>query len=239
MRAWIIGGALALAVGLVAAPLLAGRSASRTDGADGGATYDAGLPKLGPSERPPMQVREVKPRDGGPEVVYIGDKIGVGGGGSTKTPAASDAGPAPESSAAAANAELRAQIALLMARQARLQEQQANTQQQTELLQQMNDQLKQLNEQQAAAQQARADREAAAAAQEQQRQAAIQGLEPALEMLTSGNDQIGDILDAADQAFPPQARRDIAAARDAIGTSNLALARSLIQTAILDAQAGR
>jgi chromosome segregation ATPase len=180
-----------------------------------------------------MQVRDVKPRDGGPEVVYVGDKRGIG---PASTPL--DAG-APPAANAVTLADLQAQIASLQARQAALQQLQATSQAQAQQLQQMNDQLKQLNAQQAAAQQARADREATAVAQEQQKQTAIQGLGPALEMLNSGNGQVSDLLDAADQSFPPQARREIGAARDAIANSNLNLARGFIRQAINDAQAGR
>jgi|GEM_PF-1478500 len=238
MRLWIISGALALAVGLVAAPLLAVRSSSRTGGVDGGSgAYDGEVPRSAvsndASRRPAMQVRDVKPRDGGPEVVYVGDKRGIG---PASTPL--DAGPAPAANAVAM-ADLQAQITALQARQAALRQQQATSQAQTQQLQQMNDQLKQLNAQQAAAQQARADRDAATAAQEQQKQTAIQGLGPALDMLNSGNGQISNLLDAADQSFPPQARREIGAARDAIANSNLNLARGFIQQAINDAQAGR
>jgi cell pole-organizing protein PopZ len=238
MRLWIISGALALAVGLVAAPVLAVRSSSRTGRVDGGSgAYDGGAPSLGvtndASRRPAMQVRDVKPRDGGPEVVYVGDKRGIG---PASTPL--DAGASPAANAVTM-ADLQAQITALQARQAALQQQQATSQAQTQQLQQMNDQLKQLNAQQAAAQQARADREATAAAQEQQKQTAIQGLGPALGMLNSGNGQISNLLDAADQSFPPQARREIGAAREAIANSNLNLARGFIQQAINDAQAGR
>jgi cell pole-organizing protein PopZ len=245
MRLWIISGALALAVGLVAAPLLAVRSSPRTGGVDGGSgAYDGAVPRPAisndASRRPAMQVRDVKPRDGGPEVVYVGDKRGIG-------PASPplDAGPAPAANAVA-TADLQAQITALQARQAALQQQQATSQAQTQQLQQMNDQLQQMNDQlkhlnaqQAAAQQARADRDAATAAQEHQKQTAIQGLGPALDMLNSGNGQISNLLDAADQSFPPQARREIGAARDAIANSNLNLARGFIQQAINDAQAGR
>ncbi len=227
MRALLITGVVAVAAGLVAAPLLATRSSSNSDlSTDAG---PAGAPA--PSGRAPMQRVEVPGRDGGPTIVYVGDKKGQ----LSESPA-TDAGPAP---AGPSTAELQAQIARLQQRADELQRQQSAAQDQAQLMQETNNQLRALNAQMANAQAERQAREEQTAAQQQAVHGAIAGLGPALDMLTSGNGQVDDALDAADQSFPPQARRDIAAARDAIANSNLNLARGYIQTAIGDAQAGR
>jgi len=211
------------------------RSSSNSDGMpDAGAGLDAGPLGSSTGTRAPMQRREVQSQDGGPSIVYVGDRAGK----LTEIKAAIDGGlSAP--GAGPLLTDLQQQIVALQARQTEMQQRQNSTQEQVQLLQQMNDQLRSLNGQMTQAQTDRAAQAAQAADQQQQTQAAINGLAPALQMLQSGNGQIGDALDAAQQAFPPQAQRDLAAARDAITNSNLNLARGYIQTAIGDAQAGR
>ena len=226
MRALLIAGVVAIGAGLVAAPLLATRSSSNTDVADAGAPATPAPA----ANRAPIQQVEVPSHDGGPTIVYVGDRPGT-------------LNMSPSLDAGAANgptiAELQAQIAQLRERADQLQSQQSAAQTQVQLMQETNEQLRSLNAQMASAQADRQARQAQADSQQAAVHGAISGLGPALDMLTSGNGQVDDALDAADQSFPPQARRDIAAARDAIANNNLNLARGYIQTAIGDAQAGR
>jgi hypothetical protein len=58
-------------------------------------------------------------------------------------------------------------------------------------------------------------------------------------MLAGGNASIDDQLAQARGAFPPQAQRDIDAARTALQNRDLSAARAYLSAAISDAQQGR
>jgi hypothetical protein len=134
---------------------------------------------------------------------------------------------------------LESQITALRAQIGELEEQQASAQSQLQQLQRVNAQLNAINQQLSDTQAQRAEKEQQAAARQEEVQQAIGGLGAASETLARGSTDVGSALDAADETFTPQARRDLAAARTAIATSNLGEARALLQAAIGDAQAGR
>jgi hypothetical protein len=234
----LAAGVAVLGAAVFAVPLLAVRSSSNKDGlsdagVDGGVAPDGnnGVIEV---RRDAGTRTEIK--QDGTQVIHVGDPIGilrnydsVGGDAGTVQPGPSVA-------------ELQAQIAGLQLQQRALQDRVVaaeNQSQQLQQLQQANDQLSQLNAQLASRQAQRDQAAAESAAQQLQSQHAIDGLGAAMDAMASGNDDVGNALDTADQSFTPQARRDLAAARDAIANKNLAQARALMQTAIGDAQAGR
>jgi len=234
MRTSIILSAVVIAAGLVAAPLVVNRPSATVDLGDGGTDAGAGAQRAGSG---PPGVRQIRhSRDGGPDVMIVGDRIGVL---RNEPDGASSSTAAPPAAAANEASDLQQQIAALKVRTAQLEQQQAASQEQVRQLAQMNEQLKQLNAQAAARQAERAAGSDDAAAHQALVQRAVDGLATVLNRLAGGDDDVGDGLDLADENFPPQARRDIAAARDAIGSHNLGEARALVQSAISDAQAGR
>ena len=135
--------------------------------------------------------------------------------------------------------ELQREIADLRTRTGTLEKQIAATQQQTEVLQQMSQQLADLRGQMAGAEDRRDEAQQRTLLQRQQSEDAIAGLVSAQSVLAGGGSDVSFAIDAADQSLTPQARRDLGAARSAIQNHDLSAARTYLQSAIADAQAGR
>jgi len=225
---------VAVQLALLGAPLLAAASAARAAGADS-SSAPAGAAAAPPGEATSQSSKRDVAKKKKAAATAVGDPIGV----LHNPPAAARAAKSSAGGKGPTIAELQSELEELRARTAGLEQEQRESRAQARLLNQMSEQLRAISSQLAEAQESRGASAAAAAAQSDETQAAIDRLGGALSRLASGNDDVGDALDAAEQAFPPQARRDLAGARDALQTRNLSLARGFILAAINDAQAGR
>jgi chromosome segregation ATPase len=169
---------------------------------------------------------------GGPDAgVGIAIRVGLDGG-------FSDAGPRSGGSSAEVET-LRRQVSELQARTSMLEQQASRGRYQEQLLQQLSDQMAALRQQMAAGQQQRADAQQQAQTQREDAQAAISGLTSVQSALAGGNLDVDAALAEAQGSMPPQAQRDLAAARDALRNHDLYNARAQVAQAIADAQQGR
>ena len=188
--------------------------ATGSDAAGRRSTADAGL-------------RVVVPADGGP--VYLGDspdRMRVAGDGGA-TDGGADAGPRAEELQDLRNrvAALERELAMARADAGQTQELQKLNQQIADL----RDQLAQEQRQARAREQASEDARIAA-------QQAVSTLSAADRQLASGDAQVLDALDAAGPALPAAAQREVASARAAISSGDLAAARYHLGLAIAQAQ---
>jgi hypothetical protein len=148
------------------------------------------------------------------------------------TPA--DAGQPPENRAQVD--KLEQQVGELRGRTAALEAQLARSQGQAAQLQRINDQMAELRAQIAAESQRKAQAEEAQAAQRQQVQEAVSGLVSAQQILAGGSADVSDALSQAEAAFEGDAKRDVAAARQALQNRDLAAARYYLGAAVAHAE---
>jgi hypothetical protein len=144
-----------------------------------------------------------------------------------------DAGP-PENRAQVE--KLEQQVGELRGRTAALETQLARSQGQAALLQRLNDQMVDLRTQIAAESERKAQAEQAQAAQRQQVQDAVSGLVSAQQILAGGSADVSYALNQAEAAFEGAARRDVAAARQALQNRDLAAARYYLGAAVAHAE---
>lgn len=152
------------------------------------------------------------------------------------------AAPAPDGGTAERDAgpdEVQRELQALRSRIDALEQERQRSQQTSQQLQQLNTEMQLMRQQMA-------DAEARRQADEQQRearranvQAATDALAYAHQRLVGGDSAIEADLDRAQAVFSGQALRDVQAARAALQNRDLARARTLLQAAISDAQAGR
>lgn len=222
----------ALAAGIVAsAPQDGG---TRVKGApDGGSPDGAGRKQRASKTRgPAAPARADKP-------IILGDQPG-----SLRNWTEAQKQPQPDAGSkqakqAATVQELQQEIADLRARTAFLEKQASVSQEQTQVLQQMSQQLQELRSQMSGSEERRLQTERQRQVQRQQSEQAVERLVSAQNALASGSADVLDAFDGAEEALSPQARRDLGAARYAVQNHDLAAARSYLQSAIADAQAGR
>ncbi len=146
-----------------------------------------------------------------------------------------DAGPGPVEEVQT----LRRELAALQARTATLEREASRSRKQEQLLQQLSDQMAALRQQLAQGQQQQADVQQQAQAQRDDAQQAITSLSGVQSALAGGNLDVDAALAEAQGSLPPQAQRDLAAARDALRNHDLYNARAQVAQAIADAQQGR
>lgn len=127
----------------------------------------------------------------------------------------------------------------LRARVDALERERAQMQQQSQQLADIARQLQEIRSQIADAESQRQAAERQQAARREQLQSGVSALYQAQSMLAGGNASIDDQLAQARGAFPPQAQRDIDAARTALQNRDLSAARAYLSAAISDAQQGR
>lgn len=176
---------------------------------------------------PQARVKRV-PRAGGPDAgVGIAIHVSRDGG--------ADAGP----TRADEVETLRRSVAELQARTATLEREASRGRRQEQLLQQLSDQMAALRQQLAQGQQQQSDGQQQAQAQRDDAQRAISGLYGVQSALASGDLNVDAALAEAQGSLPPQAQRDLAAARDALRNHDLYNARTQVAQAIADAQQGR
>lgn len=115
-------------------------------------------------------------------------------------------------------------------------------QQQDQQARQLDEVVRQLRELRGQIADGEQRRKAAEDRQEQYRAevyAGVNALYQAEAMLAGGNSAVDDQLAQAQAAFPPQAQREVQAARSALRNRDLSAARTLLYAAIADAQQGR
>jgi hypothetical protein len=134
---------------------------------------------------------------------------------------------------------VQAELLQLRMRVEALERERTLSQQQTQQLSEIARQLQDLRSQLADSDVRRQAADQQQAAQREQLQAGVSAIYQAQSMLAYGNASIEDQLAQAQGAFPPQAQRDIDAARTALRNHDLSAARSFLSAAIADAQMGR
>lgn len=149
----------------------------------------------------------------------------------------SDAGPVAQVDAGPSEAQRELQQ--LRSRVEALERESAQLQQQTQQFQEVARQLQALRAQIADGEDRRQAAEQQQAAGREQLQAGVNALYQAQSMLAGGNASVDDQLSQAQAAFPPQAQREIHAARTALQNRDLSAARSYLSAAIAAAQLGR
>lgn len=147
-----------------------------------------------------------------------------------------DAGPAPQD---AGPSPLQQEVQQLRARVDALEQERSQIRQQSQQLEQIVQQLRDLRGEIADSQQRQREDEAQQQAQKQQLQAGVEAAYQAQTMLAGGNSAVESQLDQAQAAFPPQAQRDVQAARYALRNRDLSAARAYLSAAIVNAQQGR
>lgn len=151
-----------------------------------------------------------------------------------------DGGPADEAPAGGERADsLRREVSDLQARTAALERDALRARRQEQQLQQLTEQLAALRQQLAQGQQQQAEAQAQAQAGRDNAQQAISSLLSVQGALAGGNLDVDAALAEAQALAPPQAQRDLAAARDAVHNQDLYNARAQVAQAIADAQQGR
>lgn len=133
----------------------------------------------------------------------------------------------------------RAEVQQLRARVDMLERQQAVLQQQAQQLSEIARELQQIRSELSNAEQRRQSEEQAQAARRDQLQSGLNAIYQAQSMLAGGNSAIEDQIEEAQGGFPPQARRDLDAARTALQNRDLSAARAYLSAAIADAQQGK
>ena len=171
---------------------------------------DAGAGPVRLGPDPPGKLRPSAPSDGG-------------------TIAQVDAGPTPT----------EIELQQLRSRVDALERERAVLEEQTQQLSRITQQLQQLRAQLADAEAARQDEARQQSARREQLQGGVNALYAAQNMLAGGNFSVEDQLSQAQGSFPPQAQRDIEAARAAIQNRDLSQARTYLNAAISDAQQGK
>ena len=171
--------------------------------------------------------------DGGSRPILLGPdpqgRLRHSDGGSSASSDAADAGPS----------SLAVEVQALRARVQALEGDRAQAQRQSEQLDQLAQELRALR---AELRQGEAGRQQQAQAQQvrgQQVQQSVNGLAAAQQALASGNENIGDALDAAEATLTGPARGSIAAARDALRNRDLSAARAFLAQAVAQAQSER
>jgi hypothetical protein len=221
------------------------RARPQADRADGGGSDAGGPSGAGPgggvterdnpgrrsSDETPGGGATRRTRERAPHV--LGDPPGTIRVSTGETPA--DAGP-PADGRAQQVEKLDQQISELRSRTAALEAQLARSQGQAAQLQQLNDQMGELRAMLAAEAQRRAQAEQAQAAQRQQVQEAISSLLSAQQLLAAGSSDVSAALNQAEATFEGVARRDVAAARQALQNRDLAGARYFLGAAVAHAQ---
>lgn len=134
---------------------------------------------------------------------------------------------------------LRRQVTELQARTTTLEREASRGRSQEQLLQKLSDQMAALRQQVAQGQQQQADVQQQAESQREQAQQAISSLVSVQSALAGGNLEVEAALSEAQGSLPPQAQRDLSAAREAIRNRDPYSARALVAQAIADAQQGR
>lgn len=135
--------------------------------------------------------------------------------------------------------QLRREVRELSSRTAALEQEAARGRAQQQQLQQISADLAALRQQLAQGQQQQQAAQEQAAAQRDDTQRAISGLLSVQDALAGGNLDVDAALSEAMGSLPPQAQRELAAARDAIRNRDLYNARAHVAQALSIAQQGR
>jgi hypothetical protein len=146
-----------------------------------------------------------------------------------------DAGP-PADNRARQIEKLDQQVNELRNRTAALEAQLSRSQEQGAQLQRLNDQMGELRALLTSEAQRRAEAEQAQTAQRQQVQDAISSLLSAQQLLAVGSSDVSAALNQAEATFEGDARRDVAAARQALQNRDLSAARYYLGAAVSHAQ---
>ena len=134
---------------------------------------------------------------------------------------------------------LRREVAALQARTAALEREASRSRGQEQVVQQLSGQLAALRQQLTQGQQQQVDAQQQEQGRRSDVQAAISGLQGVQSALAGGSLDVDAALAEAQESLPPQAQRDLAAARDAIRNRDVYNARAYVAQAIADAQQGR
>lgn len=213
-----IAAALAVALAIAFAVMQRDASGPQGEGPQGRAprmAADAGVPRRRPAgpvllgTDPPGKLRPSPPSDAG--------VAGI------------DAGPT----------AVEREVQQLRARVDALERERGQVQQQSQQLDEVVRQLQQLRTQIADSEAQKKAADQQQAARREQVQSGVNALYQAQSMLASGNSAVDDQLAQAQAGFPPQAQRDLAAARAALQNHDLSAARAYVSAAIADAQQER
>jgi hypothetical protein len=140
----------------------------------------------------------------------------------------------------AAPEDVQRELQQLKARVDALERERAQLQlQQSQQLEEVVRQLRELRGQIAGIDQQRQTAAQQKEAQYEQLQAGVSALQQAQDMLAVGDYAVDGQLGQAQAAFPPQAQRDVEAARMALQNRDLSAARAYLAAAIIHAQQGR
>ena len=176
------------------------------------------------------RTRQRPARISAPDAGVAGIAIHVAGDGGSD-----DAGP----SASDALQAVRRQLTELQSRTATLEYEAQRNRNQERLLQQLSDQVAGLRQQIAQGQQQQADTQQQAATQREDTERAVSSLSGIQGSLAGGNLDVDAALAEAQGLLPPQAQRDLQAAREAVRNRDLYNARAHVAQAIANAQQGR
>lgn len=135
--------------------------------------------------------------------------------------------------------ELRREVQELRARITALEAERAQHQQQSQQLTDVVRQLQEIRGQLAGSEQRKVAEEEQQKAQYQELQSGVTALQQAQSRLAEGDYTVEAQLEQAQSSFPPQAQKDIAAARGALQNRDLSAARFYLTAAIAHAQQGR
>jgi hypothetical protein len=148
-----------------------------------------------------------------------------------------DAGPVAQVDAGVPAVER--ELSALRLRVDALERERAQLQQQSQQLSQVVQELQDLRAQLAQGEQRKEADAQQQAARRDALQAGISSLQQAQYALAGGDSAVDDQLAQAQGSFPPQAQKDIEAARTALRNRDLSQARAYLSAAIADAQQGR
>jgi chromosome segregation ATPase len=135
--------------------------------------------------------------------------------------------------------DLRREVAQLRARISALEQDRGQLQQQSQQLGEVVRQLQELRGQLADGESRRQAEGQREQAHREEVQTGVTALQQAQAMLAGGDASVDAQLTQAQAAFPPQAQKDIAAARGALQNRDLSAARAYLSSAIAHAQQGR
>ena len=139
----------------------------------------------------------------------------------------------------AASDEVQRELQQLRARVAALEQERGQIEQQAQQLAEVARQLQELRGQIAEGEQRKAAAQRQERAQLEQRNAGLSALQQAQVALAGGDAAVEDQLAQAQASFPPQAQRDIEAARAALRNRDLSAARAYLGAAAQHAQQGQ
>lgn len=135
--------------------------------------------------------------------------------------------------------KLEQEVQQLRAREAALEAQLQQAQGHARLLEELNQQVAQLRAEMAGENQRRAEAEQQRAFQREQVEGAVSGLMAVDQALALGNGDVGGALDQVSASLTGQARRDVAAAQEALRNHDLSRARYYLGSAVAHARAGQ